>query len=832
MNVNSGVLNAAGHDCRVAVRSLAATPWYSGLIVIILALAAGINTGLYGVIYSALFRPLAVSEPERLMYIYFNWEGNSLPYVPVTKDTFQSFAAQSTLFDDVAAHLQVFARMAGPRGSQVVRTEAVTTNYFDLLGVKSSLGRTFVPGDDDASLTEPAVVISHALWTTVFESDPNVLGRTFQITGYQTSTTVTVVGIAPSGFSGISNPWTPTQMWISYSGYPGTNQRGLAGFAPIARLREGVSPRAAAEAVTSIGAQLDDNMPKNERTRYVAFPATSVRTPFDPSMMVVPRRVLIGLVVVALTVLLIATVNVTGILMSRGLTRVRDLATRTALGASPWRLARQLLIESLVLALPASAASVIIGWIFLVVIRTQAPQRYSLDLQIEPGTIVAAVVVTTLLAVLITIMPVLAAWRLNLRDALGASGEVSSRNVRSRLRHVVVVPQIALTFVLLVLAAMHARALLHVYFADVGYGLRNVVAISMERRPPNDSTQKEDPRDAEKRTQQYYQRLLREFDSIPGADAVALTSALPLTSPGEGHHLAAIAGTDSQGVPAIQAAVSPQYFRAMGVPLIAGRTFHETDDLSHHGVAIVSRSVAAQLCPGRDCIGETLTLTNRFPARDEKPRVLHIVGVVGDTRPILKDQTVSRHVYGHLGQESLIVARTAVARMGRTPAVAIQAIREAVTAADPLMEVTQTSTLQQLVNDMLYLSRMAAGILGAAALIGLFFATVGLYAVLSYSVSQRTMEIGIRSAMGANDRDILQLIMMEGTRILLLGAAAGLVLARSTLPVVGRFIEMPRGDLTSWVAVGLVLSAIVLLACYLPARRAARLDALAAIRGR
>lgn len=831
MTVNRRLLDAAGHDCRVAVRSLAATPWFSGLIIVILALAAGINTGLYGVIYSALFRPIAVNAPERLVYIYFHVDSSSIPYFLPPKAAFEVYAAQSHLFDEVAAHRNVYIRMAGPRGSQTVRTEAVSANYFDVLGVKPRVGRTFAPSDDDVSQTEPGVVISDALWRTTFGGDANVIGRTLPITGSTKSGTITIVGIAPPRFKGISDPWTPTDMWITYAGYFGADRQLPLAWGPIARLKADVSPRAATEAVTALGAQIDTRVAKDFRTRFVAFPATSVRTPNNPAAIVVPRRVLLGLVVVALTVFLIAAVNVTGILMSRGLTRTRDLATRTALGASPWRLARQLFIESLVLSVPASAASVLIGWIFLVVIRTQAPQRYSLDLTIEPGTVVAAIAVTTLLAILITIMPVLAAWRLNLRDALGAPDETASNGVRSRLRHVVVVPQIALTFVLLVLAATHARALLRVYLADVGYGLHQVMAISMERRPTSDSARQEEPRETATRTQQLYQRLLQQFDTIPGADAVALASRLPLTPPEESHS-ASIAGVADQGLPVARTAVSPRYFQAIGVPLIAGRTFLAADDRSHQAVAIVSRSVAAYLCPGRDCVGDTLTLTNRFPGRNEKPVSLQIVGVVGDTRPVLQNEAPTRHVYLHLGQEWIMSAQTVVARVGRAPAIAISGIRDAVTAADPLMDVTQTRTFQQVVNDMLYLSRTAASILGVAAVIGLFFATVGLYAVLSYSVAQRTMEIGIRSAMGANDRDILRLIMIEGTRVLVIGMAAGLVLAWSVIPVVRRMIEMPPGDTLAWVAAALVPSVIVLLACYLPARRAARLDALAAIRQR
>jgi predicted permease len=826
-------MTAIGHDLRIALRSLRATPWFSGLVVVILTLATGINTGLYGVIYSALFRPLAVTNLDRLIYIYFTWDRGSRQYAALPKDAYDAFASQSHLFSDVAAHAQTWVRIATPRGSQMIHSEVATTNYFELLGITPAHGRVLGAGDDDVSQAKPAVVISHDLWTNVFNGDPNVLGTRLRVSGNVASDAVTIVGIAPRGFTGVSDPWTPTAMWITYAGYYGPKQRAVAGFGPIARVKADVSVQTAIEVVPAIGAQLatSSRMLLDDRSSFVAFPASRVRTPFDPSVILVPTRILIGLVVVALTVLIIAAVNISGILMSRGVVRAREMATRTALGATSWRLARQLLIESLVLAVPASAASVLVGWMFLVLVRTNAPQRYALDLRIDPGTIVAAMIVSTVLAILITITPVLATMRLNLRAALGAPDEIASPNVRSRLRHLVVVPQIALTLVLLVLAAVYARAVLKIYLTDVGYGLRNVVVLSTERRDTREATRNEHPSAASKRTHAYYQRLLPQLEAVAGADAVALTSGLPLDAGTQGH-LAAIQGIDQNSVSVTRTSVSPQYFRAIGVPLLAGRTFLPVDDRSRQGVVIISRSVATQLCPGRDCLGELLTLTNRFPANGEKPQSLRIIGVVGDTRPILQSHTVTRRVYLHLGQEYVISANTTVARVGGGTATTIQGIREAVTSADPLTDVIQARTLQQVVNDMLYVSRTAAGILALAAVLGLFFASVGLYAVLSYSVSQRVMEIGIRSALGAKPGDILRLIMMDGGRVLMIGVAVGLVLAASVFPLVGRYVELPRGDVASWVLVSVILTLIVSVACYVPARRAACLDALSAIRQR
>jgi putative ABC transport system permease protein len=824
---------AVGHDMRIALRSLRATPWFSGLVVIILTLATGINTGLYSVIYSALFRPLGVTNVEQLIYIYFKWDKGAFQYIPLSKDAFQAFAAQSHLFSEVAAHSSTFVRIAGPRGSQMIPTEVVTTNYFGLLGITPARGRTFTPSDDDVTQAETAAVISYDLWTKAFDGNPNVLGTRVRVSGNTETDTVTIVGIAPREFKGVSNPWTPTVMWMTFAGYYRANQGRYAAFAPIARVRPDVSVQTATEVVPAIGAQLgtSSRLPVDEHATFVAFPATRVRTPFDPSAILVPTRILIGLVVVALTVLLIAAVNVTGILMSRGVTRAREMATRTALGASPRRLARQLLIESLLLSIPAAAGSVIVGWGFVILVRTNAPQRYALDLRIDPGTILTALLVSTVMAILITITPALAALRLNLRAALGAPEDVATPNARSRLRHVVVVPQIALTLVLLVLAAVYARSVLSVYLADVGYGLRNVMVLSTERRTTAAAARNERPADASKRTQDYYQRLLHQFDSVAGAGAVALTTSLPL-EPGNPSYLAAIHGIGQNSVSVTRTAVSPQYFRAMGVPLLAGRTFLDVDDRSRQGVAIVSRSVAMELCPGRDCVGELLALTNRFPATGETPQSLRIVGVVGDTRPVLQNTTLSKQVYLHLGQEYVMGARTAIARVGGASSETIQNIRQLITSADPLTDVIQARTLQQVVNDMLYVSRTAAGILGLAALIGLFFATVGLYAVMSYSVSQRVMEIGIRSALGAGPDDILWLILVEGGRVLMIGTAVGLVLARSAFPVVGRYVEMPRSDVASWTIVSLVLMMVVLAACYLPARRASRFDALSAIRHR
>lgn len=825
------------HDLRYSVRVLAKHPAFTAVALLVLALGLGINTALFSIVYSVFYKPLPVHEPGELVYLYWitgqvNRRPSAMPYTD-----YEFFRDHAEAFSATTAHWGVPARITADDETDLVRGEWVLANYFEVLGIKPTLGRAFRSEEDQVSNPELAVVISHDLWVRKFKSDPAVVGRHVRVNRSQGRDRIfTVVGVAPPGFRGVSDPWTPSEFWITFAQGAPELPRG-ASLAPIARLKPGVTFEQARANVTTLGAELRRTSRYREHVEYVLYRANDIRMPFWPDQSVVPTRLAAAMMVVVALVLVIAVANIAGMLMARAVSRTGETAVRLVVGASQWRIARQLLTESTLLGGAGGAIGFVVAYWLLAIFRWTAASRFVVDVGIELPVVLVAAAVCVGIGVLIGLVPALRASRVEM-SALPGSGVSVTKQVRSRMRHWVVIPQVGLSLVLLMAAAVQVRGLMNMELAHLGYDTHNLVVLNAGRRPLPEDTAKDPRRLAEenaRRSRGFYRQLLGRVQDTPGTNGVAIAGGLPLS--GNAHpSFTAVSQDDflagnEQGLAASRFSVSPGYFRTMGMSVLAGRDFDERDAMTAPKVAIVSESIARRLWPGRDPVGRFVAARNNFPARNEKIEWMQVVGVVNEVDPILRDVGQSPYIYVSHGQEWLVSAGTIVARVQGDPQAAVQRLKGAVAGADPFAEVYSVRMMDQLVADILYPRRLAAAILACSGAIGLLLAAIGLYGVVSYSVAQRVHEIGVRAALGAERADIMQLVIGDGAKVAVIGSVLGLIGAYAAIRIAAKwFAALPSVDAVTLVVVPLFLALVILLACYVPAVRAARVDPMVALR--
>jgi predicted permease len=828
-------------DLRYSVRTLRKQPLFAALAATLLALGIGLNTAVFSVVSALLFRPLPVTAPEELVYIYW-----TLPRQPE-----RPAVLAHGPFEYLRDHNEVFAGLSGTWGrpfrltaegeTELMNGEAVQPGYFETLGVGAQLGRLLTDSDSDPAATESAIVISHDLWTRRFNGDPGILGRQVRMAG-QSEHHFTVVGIAPPGFAGISDPWTPRHFWVpaAVTDRQLSIEAGRSGlrtaFLGVGRLNAGTDIRQARAVVEAQGQQYFSTYSPERADQYrlLLFPASDIRMPYDPTRAVIPTRLAAALSLVVIMVLLVAVSNIAGILMARGVGRASEIAVRQVLGAGGLRIARQLVTESLLLAAAGGLAGLLLAQWLLALFHAFTPLQYALDAAMDWRVLLFAGGICALCGLLVGLAPALQAVRLNILPALSAAGATTTGHARRRLRHGIVLPQVAVSLVLLLVAGVYVRALLDLELADPGYTAANVVVVNTTLRNlpgerPGAMGAAAEPR--AERQRRYYQQLLARVEALPGIDA-AVASSLPLHPPPAEAAWTVMPAEDYEdgvaGQPTMRTSVSPGYFQAMGMRVLRGRDFDARDTRATPRVGIISSSLAARLWPG-DPIGRTATVVSSWPG--SKPEPFEVVGVVNEVQPVLHHTGGSAPlVYFAMGQQwqpetSFVIAR------GRDPHSATQAVREAVAAADPYAEAFRSRTLPQMIAEILYPRRMAAAVLLASGLIALLLASVGIYGVMSYSVAQRLGEIGVRRALGAESRDIARLVIGEGLRVAAIGSLAGLILGYTAIRITSsRFLALPQLDVLTLVLVPLLLAGVVVLACTVPARRATRVDPMDVLR--
>lgn len=836
------------HDLRQAVRTLRTHPGFVAVAALVLALGIGLNTAIFSIVYAMLFKPLPVEAPHELVSMYtVSPRQPDRPHV-ISSWLYEFFTEHNEAFSDIATHWGISYTLRADGAADPVQAEWVTASYFEVLGITPLLGRVLLPGEDDPANPGRAVVISHALWTRRFGSDTGIIGKQIELALWGRPDVVfTVVGVMRPTFKGVSDPWKPTQLWVTYA--QSGRDFGTAAWsgAGLARLKPGVTFDEAQAIVATQGRQWYYSRPSARpeyEPRFILYRTNDVRFPFDPAAALIPARLAGALTIVVAMVLLVAAINIAGILMARGVGRSGEIAVRRVLGASPLRIVRQLLAESMLLALAGGAAGFMLAAWLLSLFRAFTPVQFAFDVTMDGRVVLFTTAICVVAGIVVGLLPARQAVSLDVLPWLAGSGNVQTRPARSRLRHAITLPQVALSLVLLLVAGVYVRALLRVELADLGHQPRNLlVANTLLRTQPGeqppwwDRTKSQlalQERYAE-RTRRFYAQLLQNLRAIPGAMDVAIAGSLPLGEPPERSTWAVLSQAEYQagnreGLGTEQIGVSPNYFRTLGMVVTTGREFDERDTRTSPKVAVVGASMAQRLWPGRSAVGQTLTMVNTWNP-NEKNEWYEVVGVVNDVKPVLRESGARPLVYLPLGQAWRPGSYNVLVRGAGDSRTLIPAVREAVARSDTFADVHRVRTMTQMIGELLYPRRIAAAVLAASGAIALFLATIGIYGVVSYSVAQRTGEIGVRMALGAERRDIVRLVLREGGRIALLGSLAGLALGYTAIRITSsKYLALPAIDLTTMLLTPLLLGFIVLLACYLPARRAGHVEPMEVLR--
>ena len=797
------------HDVRFALRTLAANPGLTAVALLTLALGIGANTAMFSVVDGVLLKPLPYPQPGELQVVWSTNPSKGYPRFTVSPPDFVDWKAEAESFEGLAAVDFNRVNLTGRGEPEVLAAGLVSADFWQVFGVPLPLGRGFLPSEDAPGKGHVAV-LSHSLWQRRFGADPGIVDQAITLDGVR----YTVVGVAPPGFD------TPNDrdLWLPLALEPDPSQRGAHFLVVFGRLRDGVAPAQAAIEMAAITGRLEKQYPDTNTGVGASVVPLQENTVEDV------RQALLVLLAAVAAVLLIACLNVANLLLARLTAREKEIAVRTALGAGRTRLVRQMLTESLVLALAGGAlgtALAVWGTRALLAMNDDIPRADAIGID---GRVLAFTLAVSLgTGLLFGLFPALQGPGRDLHDALKEGGRGNSGGGRARLaRQGLVLAEVALALVLLVGAGLLLRSFANLQGIDPGF--RSAGVLTLEVSPPEFKYENEEQQSA------FYGRLLERVSALPGVERAA--SAFPLPLDGSGFVLTyAIAGRPepapgNEPVAAIRV-VTPEFFRALDVPVLRGRAFGDGDRLGAEKVAVVIQSWARREFPGQDPIGQRLTFDD--PA-DADAEWMTVVGVVGDVRHRALSEDPMAEVYWSQLQLPQRHATLVVEAAG-DPAALTAAVRAAVREVDPDLPVYRVRTLDEVVAASLSSSRFNAVLFGLFAALALALAAVGVYGVVSYAVAQRTHEIGIRMALGAGHRSVVGMVLRQGMGTVLLGVAAGLVGAvfASRLLAGLVFGVSPRDPLT-FALVPLALAAVALLANVVPAKRATQVDPMIALR--
>jgi len=811
-------------DTRYALRMLAKSPMLTAIVTLTLALGIGANTAIFGIVNGLLLRPLPVKSPQQIMVLAAKVQGDTPGIFTLSYPQLADFRKQADAFSDLfASAVDLGGLSFDGKGNQFLYCR-VTGNYFSALGVQAALGRLFLPTEGEAGGRDPYIVLGYSFWQKRFGGDASVVGRQALIDGQE----ATIIGVAPMGFHG-------TNFALDFDGYLPMNMRPHEDAAKfwsdrtsrplivMGRLKRGVSLRQAQISMNVVSGRLAEQYPATDRGVTVRVIPERLARPQPFANNIVPFVAGIFLVLAAL-VLLLACVNVANILLVRATMRQREMAIRAALGAGRGRLIRQMLTESIMLALFGGAGGLVVGvWasgaIASLLPASRFPVRldFSFDWRVFAYAMAAALLTGTLMGV----WPALRAGRADVNGVLHGGGRSDTAGVgRHRVRSVLVVAQVGGSLVLLIVAGLFVRTLFRAQRAYLGFDPNNVLNLTL------------DPREVgydEARTKSFYRDLEARVRALPGVQSASLASSVPMGNGNygssiyiEGHTLA----PGQQPPVVIYNRVDAPYFDTMRVPLLRGRAFRENDDEKAPLVAIVNQTMARQCWPNEDPLGK------RFSLKSATGPFVEIVGLTGDGRYVFIGWDKEPYFFVPLAQ-NYTGYRTLQIRSSVPPENLITQVQSAVQVLDPNMPVSDVQTMWQSLSggNGFFIFRVGAILAASIGILGLTLAVVGVYGVVSFAASQRTREIGIRMALGADQRDILRLVLRQGLMLVMGGVLAGVLLAWAlTRSMVTLLIGVSPTDALTFVTATLLLGGIGLWACYAPARRAMHLEPTVALR--
>ncbi|HEY4424579.1 MAG TPA: ABC transporter permease [Pyrinomonadaceae bacterium] len=803
-------------DIRYGVRGLLKHPGFTAIVVITLALGIGASTAIFSVVNSVVLRRLPYRTAERIVAIQEldpnGRRGQS------TSANFYDWRQQNTVFEHLSAIKITTTNLALSDHAERIDLAQTNADFFDIFGITPQYGRLFIPQDEQAG-HEPVVVMSHALWQRRFGSDPSLVGRSITLDGRNYN----VVGIAPPGFQypDKTELWLPPLRLVPelYPDQDVTQTRRMGYLTVVALLKPGVSLQQAAGEMETITARLRQQYPDSNNTRFNRVVSLHQHLVGDTNK-------LLWLLLGAVTfVLLIGCANVANLLLASGASRHKEMAIRAALGASRWRVIRQLFTESTLLALTGGVLGLLIAFWGLAAITKLLPTDFPrldeihIDLRVLGFTFAASM----LTGILFGLVPALQVSRPDVQEAIRETGRGTSGSRRqSRFRQALIVGEVALSVVLLAGAGLLFRSFLRLQSVDAGFVSQQVLTA---RLTPSGTNYVNDADYAK-----FYNGVIEKVSAIPGVQDAGLINTLPLfKGPTSGFRVEGRPVTTPDKWPSVNyRVVSPNYFRAMGIPVLQGRAYTDRDNENAPLVMIVNQQLARENFADENPVGKRITFggTNT----DGQPRWFEIVGVVANARSVELREEPTAELY-FSAQQDLWPAMSLVVRSSVEPTSLGASVRQAVNEVDRSVPVADVKTMDHVVSESITQPRFNLFLLGLFSAVAMILSAAGIYGVTAYTVTQRTHELGIRIALGAQVGDVLKMILGQGMAVIGIGLVAGLAAAFGLMRLLRSLLfGVGENDPLTFAAITGVLVLVALTACYIPARRAAKVDPLVALR--
>jgi predicted permease len=815
-------------DGRYGLRMLSKAPGLTAVVVITLALGIGVNSSIFSVLNGWLLRPLPVPHPEQIVDLAKGGGveesgGSQISYLDMI-----DLRNQADVFSEVLGYKTGTAGLSANGKPVQFAYCAVTGNYFLGLGVRPLLGRLFLPGEGEKPGEELKLVLGYAFWQKQFGGDPEVVGTHVTVNGQA----ATVIGVVPLDFHGLlfafdMDGYVPLSMAsIEEDNASFWSDRGDRSLMLFARLKPGISVARAQSSVNVVARRLAVEYPTTDKGLAVRVIPERLARPAPLVSSFVPVIAGLFLVLPAL-VLLLSCMNVANILLARTTARQTEIAIRAAIGASRWRLIRQMFTESLTLAFLGTIAGVVLGKLAISaaglllrpITTSSAGYTFRMDCSFDWMVFAYTMAAAIFTGIVVGVWPALRAGRTDLNAMLHGGGR-TVHAPRHRLRSSLVVAQVAGSLMLLIAAGLLERSLSHAEHMFPGFDASHVLHVMVDPRQVGYG---------QARTKSFYRELLRQLGALPGVESAGLARTVPMGYPSESTaiYLEGRPLAPNQNLPEISFnSIDPAYFKSMRVPLLRGRNFSDSDDETAPQVAIINQTMARRFWPSQDAVGKHFSMTSLSGP------FIEVVGVVVDGQYWFISPDPQPYFYLPLAQNYGSVASFVVRTFG-PPEPMIPVVQREIRRLAPDMPIIDAATMQQTVQGLagLFVFRLAASLAGVLGILGLLLALVGTYGVVSFGAAQRTHEIGVRMALGAARRDVLMLISRQGFSLVGAGLVAGLLAAWGLTRGMSRLLMgVTPTDATTYLAVTALLAAVSLVACWIPARRATRVDPMVALR--
>ncbi len=812
------------NDARHAARALFKRPGFTIIVTLTLALGIGANTAIFSLIYGILLRPFPYVEPDRLVKIESVYTKTTGSVQGASQLDLDDWRRHTKSFDNFGLHITYPAILntGGGGPSQSVRLTFVTAGMFETLGASPIIGRNFKPDEDIIGGDTLKAVLGYGLWQTTFAGDRNVLGRVIRLRG----ASYTIIGVAPPGFRfpERSDIWVPLQ--ARYAGYRAEFWKGRD-FRPhtaVARLKSSVTIQQAQSEMNTLAAQLEREFPTTNQGMRLRL------TPLRDAEVGNVRPYLWLLLGAVAMVLLIVCVNVANLLLARGAARERELAIRAALGAGRWRLMKQLLVESLLLALIGGAMGLLLARPALALLLRLIPVElpFWMRIEIDEAALIFNFMIAVLTGLLFGLVPAWQSSRADLNLALkegakGAGGTTASHQLRNGL----VGAEIAISLLLLVGAGLMMQSFMRLQRVDMGLQAGNLLTVYVSRFMTNASQE-----ELLKAYTDTWTRVMERLAQLPGVIKVGGGYDIPYKNRPEQREKQQVSAVGQsqeeqrQNAPVMSGFIDPSFFDVLGIPLLAGRNFNDNDTPNSEQVIIVSRHTAETLWPGRDPIGQKL-LVGKASADNVWRRV---IGVVGDTKWHAAETGKGFEVY-YSHRQYPIPALHMLLRVEGDPSSLIPQVRRVIHEVNSDIAINEIKPMDEVITEALWQRRLWGALFALFAGVALLLAAVGIYGVMSYLVSQRAREIGVRIALGAQKGDVLRLIVGQGLKVVAIGVAIGLIAALALSRVMKSLLfDVAATDPLTFAAVSLLIMCVAIVACVIPARRAANTNPIISLK--